>query len=91
MQDTYYLGQEKYSFGSCGEMLVKGQGGGWDAVLWWTPAGRHHDCSLHGALMQTVCTASEVVAAAEEVVFLSRNPTRTPLSEIINIANEFAR
>ena len=32
----------------------------------------------------SVWAFSEVVAAAEEVVFLSRNPTRTPLRELIN-------
>lgn len=62
-------------------MLVEGQGGGGDVVLWhWgSPAARHHSSSLHRSLTHTrlVCFLWGCVAAAEEVVFLSRNPTRT--------------
>lgn len=31
---TYYLSQEEYPFGGCGELLVEGQSGGGDAGLW---------------------------------------------------------
>lgn len=69
-------------------MLVEGQGGGCDVAFWsrGSPAGRHHSVSLRGALTRTrrLRALSQVVAGAEEVVFLSQTPTRTPLLELIN-------
>lgn len=53
---TYYLNQQQGSSGSCGEVVVEGQGGGWRAAVWslGAPVGRHHSVLLHAALTGTV-------------------------------------